>query len=110
MSHKYHTWFCCTKLDSKISFANKIAVSCAVLHKFAPLNQDDWNDNGNDDPQDQGHESNNDDVMRDGDDIQNVWKDYIANAWLNSRMFNHANVIGESKKLAHTTTVSMDAV
>lgn len=61
-------------------------------------------------PQDQGHESNNDDVMRDGDDIQNVWKDYIANAWLNSRMFNHANVIGESKKLAHTTTVSMDAV
>lgn len=98
MSHKYHTWFCCTKLDSKISFANKIAVSCAVLHKFAPLNQDDWNDNGNDDPQDQGHESNNDDVMR----VETT-----------SKMCEKITLQMHDwtlECLAHTTTVSMDAV
>ena len=31
-------------LESKISFANKITVTCAVLHNFCLLNQDEWND------------------------------------------------------------------
>ena len=67
-------------LDSKISFANKIAVACVVLHKFCLLNNDDWNDDQNDDPRDQGHESNNADVVRDEDKVQSVLREYIANA------------------------------
>ena len=43
--------------DRKISFASKIAVACAVLHNFCLLNQDEWNDDENDDPQDQGHDA-----------------------------------------------------
>ena len=38
------------RLDSKISFANKNAVACAVLHNFCLLNQDEWSDDENDDP------------------------------------------------------------
>ena len=38
------------RLDSKISFANKIAVACAVLQNFCLLNQDEWGDDENDDP------------------------------------------------------------
>ena len=68
------------RLDSKISFANKIAVACAVLHNFCLLNHDNWNDNENDNPRDQGHEGNNNDVIRDGDDVRNVLRDYNANA------------------------------
>ena len=65
----------------KISFANKIAVACAVLHNFCLLNQDEWNDDENDDPQDQGHENKNDDVIRDaGDDVRSVSREYLANA------------------------------
>ena len=37
-------------LDSRISFANKIAIACAVLHNFCLLNQDDWNDDDDDNP------------------------------------------------------------
>lgn len=68
------------RLDRKISFANKIAIACAVLHNFCLLNQDEWNDDENDDPRDQGHESNNDDVIRDGEDVRSVLREYIANA------------------------------
>ena len=57
------------RLDSRILFANKIAIACAVLHNFCLLNQDDWNDDDNDDPRDQGHDNNDDDVIRDGDGI-----------------------------------------
>lgn len=71
------------RLDRKISFANKIAIACAVLHNFCLLNQDKWNDDENDDPRDQGHESNNDDVIRDGDDVRSVLREYIANVSLN---------------------------
>lgn len=38
------------RLDSKISFANKIAFACAVLQNFCLLNQDEWSDDENDDP------------------------------------------------------------
>lgn len=38
------------RLDSKISFANKIAVACAVRPNFCLLNQDEWNNDENDDP------------------------------------------------------------
>ena len=68
------------RLDSKISFANKIAVACAVVHNFCLLNHDDWDDNENDDPRDQGRESNNDDVIRDGYNVRSVLREYIANA------------------------------
>jgi len=42
------------RLDSRILFANKIAIACAVLRNFCLLNQDDWNDDDNDDSRDQG--------------------------------------------------------
>lgn len=44
------------------------------------LNQDEWNDDENDDPRDQGPESNNDDIIRDGDDVRSVLREYVANA------------------------------
>ena len=45
------------------------------------LNQDEWNDDENDDPRDQGHENKNDDVIRDaGDDVRSVSREYLANA------------------------------
>ena len=70
------------RLDSKISFGNKIAVACAVLHNFCLSNQEDWNDDDddNDNPQDQGHDNKDDDVIRDGDDVRSVLREYIANA------------------------------
>ena len=57
------------RLDSRISVANKIAIVCAVLHNFCLLYQNDWNDDDNDDPRDQGHDNNDDAVLRDGDDV-----------------------------------------
>lgn len=57
------------QLDNRISFANKIAIACAVLHNFCLLNQEDWNDDDNDNPQDQGHDNKDDDVIRDGADV-----------------------------------------
>ena len=68
------------RLDSRISFAKKTAIACAVLHNFCLLNQDGWNDDDNDDPGDQGHDNNDDDVIRDGDDVRSVLREYIANA------------------------------
>ena len=67
-------------LDSKISFANEIPVACAVLHNFCLLNQDEWNDDENDNPRDQGRENKNDDVIRDGDDVRSVSREYVSNA------------------------------
>ncbi|PFX32619.1 putative nuclease HARBI1 [Stylophora pistillata] len=51
--------------------AARVAVECAF---------DGWNDDDNDDPGDQGHENNDDDVIRDGDDVRSVLREYIANA------------------------------
>lgn len=70
------------QLDNRISFANKIAIACAVLRNFCLLNQEDWNDHDddNDNPQDQGHDNKDDDVIRDGDDVRSVLREYIANA------------------------------
>ena len=68
------------RLDCKILFVNKIAVACTILHNFCMLNQVEWNDDENDDTRDQGHESNNDDVIRDGDDVRSVLREYVANA------------------------------
>ena len=44
------------------------------------LNQVEWNDDENDDTRHQGHESNNDDVIRDGDDVRSVSREYVSNA------------------------------
>ena len=72
-------WVLQTELDSRIWFGNKIASACAVLHNFCLLNQDYWNDNDSDDPQDQGHDNNDDDVIGDGDDVRSVFREYIGN-------------------------------
>ena len=39
-----------------------------------------WNDDDDDDPRDQGHDNNDSDVIRDGDDVRSVLREYIANA------------------------------
>ena len=57
------------QLDSKIS----IAVACAVDGNFCLLNQDYWNDDDNDEPRDQVHESNNDDVKREKATFKVFW-------------------------------------
>ena len=67
------------RLDSRISFANKITIACAVLHIFCLLNQDDGNDDDNGDPRDHGH-GNDNDVIRVGYDFRSVLREYIANA------------------------------
>ena len=66
---KNRWWILEKQLDNRISFANKIAIASAVLHNFCLLNQEDWNDDDNDNPQDQGHDNKDDDVIRDGDDV-----------------------------------------
>ena len=77
---KNRWWILEKQLDNRISFANKIAIASAVLHNFCLLNQEDWNDDDNDNPQDQGHDNKGDDVIRDGDDVRSVLREYIANA------------------------------
>ena len=67
------------RLDAGFCLQKKIAIACAVLHNFHLLNQDHWNDNDFDNPQDQGHDNSDDDVIRDGNDVPSVLMEYIAN-------------------------------
>ncbi|KAL9976574.1 hypothetical protein ACROYT_G013894 [Oculina patagonica] len=63
------------RLDSEILFSVKIAIACAVLHNFCIRMGDGWEDNGPGDNDD--HDENNDDAVRDGEDIRNILKDFI---------------------------------
>jgi len=63
------------RFDSKINFAIKCAVACAVLHNICLLNGDDWDDEYEDANVQQNPGAN---VLRDGDDIRDKLKDYIA--------------------------------
>ena len=53
------------RLDSDIKFA----VACAVLHNFCIKMGDDWDDEGNLD--------DNEDVVRDGEEIRDILKEFL---------------------------------
>lgn len=63
------------RLDSRIDFAIKCTVACAVLHNICIQNGDDWDDECDDDNDQQNPGAN---VIQDGDDIRDKLKDYIA--------------------------------
>lgn len=64
--------------DSSIEFAVKNAIACAVLHNLCILWGDDWEEEDNDDdnpcPPNVGPN-----VIRDGDNMREILKDYICN-------------------------------
>ena len=63
------------RLDSNLAFSVKTAIACAVLHNFCIKMGDDWDDDGNPDH----HDCNNDnaDVVRDGDEIRDMLKEFL---------------------------------
>lgn len=62
--------------ERDIAFVSKIIIACAVLHSFCILAGDEWEDGdfneGND-----NDSNNSDEVLRDGDDIRELLKDYL---------------------------------
>lgn len=63
------------RLDSDIKFSAKIAIACAVLHNFCIKMGDGWHDDGN--PDHNGRDDNNEDVLRDGEEIRDIVKEYL---------------------------------
>ena len=63
------------RLDSDIAFSVKTAIACAVLHNFCIKMGDDWDDDGNPDHYDFYYD--NEDVVRDGDDIRDILKEFL---------------------------------
>lgn len=64
------------RFDSRINFAVKTAIACAVLHYFCIRNGNDWDERDEND-----HDYGEDDdtnVMQDGDNIREVLKEYIS--------------------------------
>ena len=53
------------RFESKINFAVKTAIACAVLHNFCIRNGDDWDERDEDDHDDGEDDDMN--VMQDGD-------------------------------------------
>lgn len=66
------------RFKSSIGFAVRCAVACAVLHNFCLRNGDDWEeeDDDNNDESPRPHRAD-DDVLRDGDSIQDLLKDSL---------------------------------
>jgi len=64
------------RLDSDIRFSIKTAIACAVLHNFCIRMGDNWDDN-NVDGDNNCADINNNDVLRDGDEIRDVLKQFI---------------------------------
>jgi len=60
------------RFDSKINFAVKTAIACAVLHNFCIRNSDHWDDGDENDDDDGENDDTN--VMQDGDNIREVLK------------------------------------
>ena len=54
----------------------QIIVACAVLHNFCILAGDEWDKDDFNDDDDNGP-NNNDDVLRDGDDIRDLFKNNL---------------------------------
>ena len=64
------------RLDSSVEFATRCTVACAVLHNIFLQNGDDW-DEGDNNREDLGPPNVAADVLRDGDDIQDLLKDAL---------------------------------
>ena len=69
-------WRILTKqIESGVSSVSDTVVACAVLHNFCINAGDEWEwDDGDDD----GGNDNDANVLRDGDDIRELLKEYIA--------------------------------
>ena len=69
-------WRILTKqIESGVSSVSDTVVACAVSHNFCINAGDEWEwDDGNDD----GGNDNDANVLRDGDDIRELLKEYIA--------------------------------
>ncbi|XP_020907305.1 protein ANTAGONIST OF LIKE HETEROCHROMATIN PROTEIN 1-like [Exaiptasia diaphana] len=65
------------RFDSRIAFAIKCTVACAVLHNICIQNGDDWDEEFEHD--DANYQSPGANVLRDGEDIREKLKDYLAN-------------------------------
>ena len=65
------------RLDCKISFINKIAVACAVLHNFCISAGDFWDEPDDDHDDDDNDDDDNDDVEGDGENVREILKDYV---------------------------------
>ena len=64
------------RFESDIDFAIKNTIACAVLHNICIRNGDEWvEDEDNDDPRPDNPATN---VLRDGDDMRELLKDYVA--------------------------------
>jgi len=64
------------RFDSNIDFAIKCTVACAILHNICLENGDGWNEEYRGEEPCQNPGAN---VLRDGEDIRNLLKDYVAN-------------------------------
>ncbi|XP_067017848.1 uncharacterized protein [Acropora muricata] len=62
--------------ERNIAAVSKIIVACAVLHNFSILAGDEWDKDDFNDDDDNGP-NNNDDVLRDGDDIRDLFKNNL---------------------------------
>ena len=65
------------RFDSTIDFAVKNAIACAVLHNLCIRWGDNWEEEDNDDDNPCPDAGPN--VIRDGDDMREILKDYICN-------------------------------
>lgn len=69
-------WRILTKqIESGVSSVSDTVVACAVLHNFCINAGDEWEW---DDGDDEGGNDNDANVLRDGDDIRELLKEYIA--------------------------------
>ena len=66
-----------TQIGSNVALVSDIVIACAVLHNFCISVGDEWEieDYGND--ADDG--SDNDNVLRDGETLRDLLKDYTSN-------------------------------
>ena len=62
--------------ERDIAFVSKIIIACAVLHSFCILAGDEWED-GNFNDDNDNDSNNSDEVLRDGDNIRELLKDYL---------------------------------
>ena len=67
------------RFDCNIEFAIKAIIACAVLHNICLRNNDAWDENDDDDDDDHELPGNiPPNAIRDGNDIRNIFKDFVS--------------------------------
>ena len=61
--------------ESKVQLIAKIILACAILHNFCILHGNEWEENDENNDHDQG---DNDEILRDGDNIREILKAYLS--------------------------------